>query len=140
MEIVLKSDITYAEKLHLSLIRERPGLFLGSPELSHLEHYIHGFNSAVTLLGLDNSETQKHVMLPADICSYITGKYTGEGCTAKSCFDLILEAERDEEKAFFRFFELLEEYLSVNGFEPMPPCDEWGARFEELKQLMRIDK
>ena len=136
----MKDDITYAEKLHLSLIRERPGLFIGSSNLSYLEHYIHGFNSAVTLLGLNTSETQKHVILPAGLISFIVEKYLGKGNTAKSCFDLILEAERDEEKAFVRFFELLEEYLSVNDYEPLPHGGDWGVRLQELKSIMRTDK
>ena len=135
----MKEDITYPEKLHLSLIRERPGLFFGSAKLSYLEHYIHGFNSAMSFLGLNDTGSQKHVILPAGLYSYITGKYVGEGSTPLNCFNLILEAEQDEEKAFVRFFEFVDEYLSANDFDPMPYGGDWGARLKEVKSIMRIE-
>ncbi len=114
------SDISPCERELLSHLKGRPGAYLGRVELSRFVHWSHGYDSAIQLVDL----SEQHILLPDGLQEFAALKYLGETQTAKGWFTLILEAVSDEEKAFWIFFEMLDEYLISLGYEPIPDWKE----------------
>lgn len=112
------SDISPCERELLSHLKGRPGAYLGRVELSRFVHWVHGYDCAVSAANLS-----EHNILPEGLQEFVAMKYLGETQTAKGWFTLILETEHDEEKAFWIFFEMLDEYLLSLDYEPIPVWD-----------------
>ena len=108
-------DISPCERELLSSLKKRPGMYLGKTELSRFVHWVHGYDCAVRAANLS-----EHNILPDSLQEFIAVKYLGKTQTAKGWFTLILEAEPNEEKAFWVFFKMLDEYLLSLGYEPIP--------------------
>ncbi|MBQ8176516.1 MAG: hypothetical protein IJ035_05710 [Oscillospiraceae bacterium] len=112
-------DISPCERELLSHLKGRPGAYFGKTELSRFVHWVHGYDCAVMTANLS-----EHNILPDGLQEFAAIKYLGKTQTAKGWFTLILEAEPDEEKAFWIFFEILDEYLLSLDYEPIPNWEE----------------
>lgn len=118
--ITLKpSDISPCERELLSILKKRPGMYLGRTELSRFVLWSHGYINAMQLADL----SEQHNLLPDGLQEFVAMKYLGKTQTAKGWFTLIRETEPDEEKAFWIFFEMLDEYLLSLDYEPIPVWD-----------------
>lgn len=90
----------------LEAIRKRPAMYLGRPSISLLEAYLHGYCAGMQSHGLTASEA-----LPfAAFNSWVIARLYP--CERNSLWGwLILRAcDGNEERAFDRFFEFLDEY------------------------------
>lgn len=112
------SDISSCERELLAHLKGRPGAYLGKTELSRFVHWVHGYDCAVSAANLS-----EHYILPDGLQEFAAMKYLGKTQTAKGWFTLISETEPDEEKAFWLFFEMLDEYLLSLDYEPIPVWD-----------------
>lgn len=129
----MNADITFGERKLLSCLRSKPGIFIGTAKLSYLEHFIHGYDTAMNFLGIK----QSHNILPEGFDEYIALKFLGTIWTPKNSFDLILENSFDEENAFDTFFGLLDEYLLVIKFQPIPLWDDETDSIEQIKAFIK---
>jgi hypothetical protein len=114
----MKTDdikIIYARKIYemLSLIQKRPTLFLTSKSISSLQDYLNGYliwtlgNNEIYNPGDPDFDNFKYWMLSKD------DRVSGVGFPYSRI--LLLECEGQEEKAFDRFFEYLEEYKAESA-------------------------
>ena len=117
--------------LWLQKIRERPGLFLGEPSLTALVHFWNGYAFNRMINGSDaNGENSCFVdcdessVEPEQITLYeshfmdgfeafVYNHYKSEW-TTQGWAKLILEKCITEEEAFYKFFELLDEFFAQN--------------------------
>lgn len=110
-------NVTSDERMLLSSLKNRSGMYLGTTALTNFIIWIFGYEEALKITGLYS----ERVILPDGFQEYTAMKYLGYTKTAMGWSSLILEKEPDEKKAFFVFFELLDEYLVSLGYEPIPP-------------------
>jgi len=88
-------------------IKFKPGLYLGKPTLIGLNHFIHGYSTKEYEIGEDNSS----FIDINDFQKYVENLY-GIEATAKGSFMLIQEDSKNDKEAFYKYFEILEDYLS----------------------------
>ncbi len=85
-------------------IRQRPGLYFGfSPPLTALHFFIQGWEWS----------TGQRDALPADFCGWVA--YRTGASRSHGWLGMLLSVSKDEEQAFQRFFDLLEEYGKRRG-------------------------
>ena len=123
-------DITEYERMHLAAIKKRPGLYLGKTSLTNFVNYSGGYAVA---MGITNNRSE-HRILPDGLNDYAAMKYLGHTETSYGWFSLILQREPDEEKAFYIFFEMLDEYLVSLGFEPIPEWEDIKDKYNDYFQ------
>lgn len=107
-------DITPAERELLSRVLKRPGMFLGKKELRRFELWAYGYNEALRETGL----VGERVWLPFDELNKCASAKYGDDRTL-NCAGMILERVPDDGRAFDAFFEMLNEVLVSNGFQPI---------------------
>lgn len=91
-------------------IRKKPAIYLGKPSLQRLRHFISGY-----YLCLDRHGLLDEYKYFQGFQNFVQDKYK---ITLTQHWTNILEFyDGDGEKAFERFFELLEEYLIVNNLK-----------------------
>ncbi|MBQ7046546.1 MAG: hypothetical protein IJN85_02235 [Oscillospiraceae bacterium] len=113
-------DVTLGERKLLSSIKRRPPMYLGKTSLTNFSHMAGGYSYAMQVVG----QTEQHNILPDGLNDYVAMKYLGHTKTAYDCYSLILQREPDEEKAFYIFFDILDEFLIEHGFKPIPVWDD----------------
>ena len=113
-------DITPEERYLLSRLKRKPGMFLGNTSLTKFSCMAYGYSYAMQITG----QVKQHNLLPDGLNDYAAMKYLDKLETPHSCYSLILKQEPDEEKAFYIFFDLLDEYLIHIGFNPLPIYDD----------------
>lgn len=123
-------DITKDERMFLSGLKRRPGLYIGKTTLTGFVGFVHGYKAALMMAKLYS----ELVILPDGLNDYAAMKYLGHTETSKGWFTLILENEPDEEKAFDVFWKLLDEYLISLGYEPIPDCDSIMEEWENWQR------
>ena len=109
-------NITSDERMLLSSLKSRPGMYLGTTTLTNFITWLFGYEEALKMTGL-YSERE---ILSDGFQDYTAMKYLGYTKTAMGWSSLILEKEPDEKRAFDLFWELLDEYLVSHGYEPIP--------------------
>jgi hypothetical protein len=93
----------------LQKIRERPGFYLGSKNLSHLHHFMCGFAYGI----LENKTTERK---PVSYNPYSLQGFNGfvhryyNESTTKSERTLIIDHTNSEEEAFDKYYELLDDF------------------------------
>lgn len=123
-------DITKDERMFLSGLKRRPGMYLGKTTLTGLAGFVHGYKAAMMM----TKPYSERVILPDGLNGYAAMKYIGHTRTVLNCFSLILEKEPDEKRAFYVFWNLLDEYLVTLGYEPIP---DWDIIREEWENWQR---
>lgn len=106
-------DITGKERDFLSRLRSRPGMYLAVNSFQRLISFLNGYRGALNTLGLDDD----HCILPWRFHDFVQTKYGIHDSRGYS--SIIPMHEPDDEKALWLFFDLLDEYLTMNGFEPI---------------------
>ena len=122
-------DITRDERMFLSSLKRRPGMYLGKTTLTGFAGFVHGYKAALMMTKLYS----ERVILPDGLNDYAAMKYLGHTRTVLDCFSLILEKEPGEKKAFYVFWDLLDEYLISLGYEPIPLFDDIKDEWEKLR-------
>ncbi len=87
----------------LKEIRARPGMYIGTPALTKLASFLRGFDYAVWKLAQGEADP-----LLGDFRDWVHKRYSS---TSKSWEDMILSDSAGETEAFYRFWELLDEFL-----------------------------
>ena len=105
-------DIAPLERKILSCIKNRPGLYFGSCDLNALGHFIAAYEMAATAF-----DRTSHNMTPSGINEFAAAYYCDS--SSRNCFSMITYHEPDKETAFYKFFELLDEYLIRLGYDPL---------------------
>ena len=123
-------DITEFERMFLASIKRRPGMYLGKTSLTNFANFSDGYAVA---MGITNNRSE-HMILPGGLNDYAAMKYLGHTKTAYGWFSLILKKEPDEEKAFYIFFEMLDEYLVSLGYEPIPDWEDIKDKYNNYFQ------
>lgn len=126
-------NITKDERILLSSLKRRPGMYLGTTTLTKFINWIFGYDEALNITGLYS----ERVILPDGFQDYTAMKYLGYTETAMGWFSLILKKEPNEKKALEIFWELLDEYLVSFGYEPIPPFEDIE---DELKKQRNYKK
>lgn len=113
-------DISPRERILLSAIRRRPGMYVGEYSLSRLRNFFDGYRSALQEHHLD----QCCCIIPGGIAfhDFVTKKY-GLYPDSIGYDHAILNNIPDGKEAIETFFELLDAFLEENGFEKIdtPP-------------------
>jgi len=91
----------------LKNIKDIPGLYIGCISLVALNYFILGYSVKEYQI---EGENQKLIVNLREFESFIRKTYQLEG-GAKGYATLISEISKNDEEAFHKFFELLEEYL-----------------------------
>ena len=106
-------DITPKERDFLRSIRSRPGMYTGHRgTISDFELFVNG--RSMTLLEYGLSEVR---IIPTDFTEYLAEKY--DISASVNWASIIRSISTDEYTAFDKFWELLNEYLELNGYEPI---------------------
>ena len=107
-------DITPKEREHLSRLRSRPGMFFGHrATITDLELYYFGMRSILIYHNLNS----KICIIPDGFLEYLADKYDE---SANINWPGILRShESDEYTAFEKFWEHLNDYLAIYGYEPI---------------------
>lgn len=100
-------EISEKERSLLSKIRRRPPMFVGEYSLSKLRNFFDGYNYA-----LDN----QHCIIPKEFNEFVLKKYKIHPDNM-SYVTAILQNMPDGKEAIEVFFNLLDEFLEVNGFK-----------------------
>jgi len=87
-------------------IRKRPGMFISEASVIRLYDFINGYNSALITHELDEEDLFDHSLSFHDWVALRTHFYESTSGWANMLNDYC----KDEEKAFYMFFEMLEEY------------------------------
>lgn len=106
-------DISAEEREFLKYIKIRPQMYFGEFSIQKAFSFFTGYRCALYNLKLADS----HCILPQEFHAYVAMKY-GESPSKGWC-GIILEQEPEENKALWLFFDLLDEFLVHNGFEPI---------------------
>lgn len=110
-------DITHDERIFLSNLRTRPGLYLGNDViLTAFSHLIGGME----LMPHIHGEYRKYCIIPDGFNEFVAMHYLGHAETARNWTSLIQIHEINDHTAFEKFWELLDEYLISLGYEPIP--------------------
>lgn len=117
-------DLLKGERAFLSAIKNRPGMFLKETSLRNFELYSQGYETAMRL-----AAHNEHRFSPEGFIEYSAEKYKDRIQGSYNVFGFISLIEPDDKKAFYLYFELLDEYLVSLGYEPIP---EWvsGAKID----------
>ena len=106
-------DISGEERDFLRWLRVRPGMYLMANSFQRLSSFLDGYRAALITLGLNHD----HCILPRSFHDFVQTKY---GIHDSRGYSFIIPMhEPDDEKALWLFFDLLDEYLTTNGFEPI---------------------
>ncbi len=105
-------DIAPLERKILSCIKKRPGMYFGSCDLMALGHFMAAYETAAAAFDKSN-----HDMTPPGIDEFTASYYRDS--SSRNCFSMITYHEPDKETAFYKFFELLDDYLVRLGYEPL---------------------
>lgn len=106
-------DISGQERDFLRKLRARPGMYLGTNSFQRLISFLGGYRAALQTLGLE----ENHCVLPWRFHNFVQEKY---GIHDSRGYSSVISAqETDDGKALWLFFDLLDEYLTANGFEPI---------------------
>jgi hypothetical protein len=97
----------------LEQIRRKPGLYLGSPSISNLYMFLHGYQFAHRQLGVSSSAQEQQFQ---KFQPWLQQKFGIK--TSQSWSQLILFHARDEQDAFERFFELFQEFTQSQSEQP----------------------
>lgn len=103
-------DITQEERDFLLHFRARPGMYIGNNSINSAYTFLLGYKMA-----LFNTKQTNKLIIPNEFTEYTALKY-GKPSPMGWC-RIILEQVNDEEKALWLFFDLLDEFLLVNGFQ-----------------------
>lgn len=87
-------------------IKEKPGLYIGKPSLTLLNAFMNGYMIGQYEINGDDEILDDHGLL-----EYVE-RYYSVSRTAKGVCCLVCENSESEEEAFYKFFELLKEFLS----------------------------
>jgi hypothetical protein len=94
----------------LQRIKERPGMYLGSPSITRLRSFLDGYGMARAELCLPDSEEEQEL---EGFLEWIQERYK---ITSNHGWDrIILFFSADEKDAFDKFFNLVEEFLAEQG-------------------------
>lgn len=86
-------------------IRKRPGMYLGVESITRLDAFLGGYVYA----NFENGKIKRDDWIHG-FQTFVDARYKNK-LTIGWC-DVILRREKDEAKAFRRFFQLLDEYLA----------------------------
>lgn len=114
------TNISKTERMLLSRIRKRPGMYIGTLSLEFLLHFLHGYECAVGV----HSDATAHHILPDNFNDFVAKRLFGHSDTVLNYCSLIYKTENNEEKALSLFFNLIDECLISQGFEPISDCEE----------------
>lgn len=106
-------DISGEERDFMGWLRARPGMYLAKNSFQRLVSFLDGYRAALYTLGLDDD----HCILPWMFHDFVQVKYGIHDSRGYS--SIIPMQEPDDEKALWLFFDLLDECLTTNGFEPV---------------------
>lgn len=106
-------DISGEEREFLKWLRARPGMYLATNSFQRLVSFLNGYRAALNTLGLGDD----HCILPWGFHDFVQTKY---GIHDSRGYSFVISMhEPDDGKALWLFFDLLDEYLTTNGFEPI---------------------
>jgi hypothetical protein len=90
----------------IDAIRQRPAMYLGSKSLTAFYHFLGGYQLACSLHSIDD---RLGLHIPRDFHDWVAYRTHFRESTSGWC-NMIVATTESEEKAFDRFFELLEEH------------------------------
>ena len=107
-------DISLDVRELLKKVKARPAVFLGNENISKFAAFIDGMNMYRLFFDKDS----ERVFIPDGFNEYVAERY-GICQTPLNSFGLVQKDEPDESAALFKWFDLLDEYLTSLGYEPL---------------------
>jgi hypothetical protein len=99
----------------LSQIKQKPGLYIGRASINDLYMFLNGVNFARRQLGCPPSEEEREFR---EFQPWLQKRFTIK--SSQSWSRIILFFSCDEQEAFYRFFDLLSEFVSSHqSLEPL---------------------
>jgi len=95
----------------LDVFRQRPGMYLGAPELVRLYSFLAGYELALAQQGLAFRASSPNF---GSFRDWIAVRLRDDGSTA-GWYDMIRTHSASEREALVRFYELLEEFKACGG-------------------------
>ena len=124
----ISQDLTDIQRSTLTAMRCRPGMYLGTKSLQRLEGFHSGWHCALRSAGTPEAASW---LFPPAFSDFAAVRFTGKAESPKNCFRFAAEQEQDDEKAFDLLFALFDEYLTAQGYAPIPvrpEADEYEYR------------
>ena len=102
-------------------VRNNPVEYIGKPDLERLWVFFQGMRGYFMI-----AEEDSFWILP-DFRDFLVNKYSDPGGSF-GYIQIIQKNCRNEKEAFYRFYELLEEFLALKGedYQPFVPCNMKG--------------
>jgi len=107
-------DISQKERALLAMIQKRPPMFIGEYSLSKLQTFFAGYNGALRNYAMDHTTYR---IIPKGFDEFVAEKYKLSPCMGYT--RIILQHMTDGKEAIEVFFQLLDEFLEKNGFDPI---------------------
>ena len=134
-------DISPIAREFYSACRSTYLMYIPRPDLEMLRIFTNGWRWGMADY-FDESvlyPREAPVMLPDGFDEFVQAHYQQR--STNLCFHVIRRMEEDEKTAFYKFFELLDEYLVSLGYEPLPDPDTVGnsPREDGIWQIRKQD-
>ena len=112
------NDISPEMREFYKWLRGRPGMWIGKNEINNLNVFMNGMRCCADIFLKGN---EAPVLIPEGFDEYVENYY-GERMDFNS-FSFVEYFEKDSKNAIDKWFELLDEYLVLLGYEPIPKVE-----------------
>ncbi|WP_294489910.1 hypothetical protein [uncultured Ruminococcus sp.] len=119
-------DISSVTRYFYRKLKLHPTAFLGSESITFLRTFMDGMVMSDSLFS-----GNRHVIIPDGFTEFVEWFYGDK--TERDTFALVLKNEGDEKAAFYKWFDLLDDFLKGLDREPI-------GTIEQLKKLEEYSK
>ena len=120
------NDLPYAVRNFYRKLKLHPTAFLGSESITFLRTFMDGMVMSESLLN-----GRRNVIIPDGFTEFVEWFYGDK--MERDTFALVLKNEGDEKAAFYKWFDLLDDFLKGLDREPI-------GTIEQLKKLEEYSK
>ena len=128
-----EKDISREERQLMTMLRSRPGIYVGSDSLYAVHLFIKGYELAARRRDLHDVR-----MIPDGFQEFVEEYYFLRHPCSMSWAAIILQQQPDDAAALRLFWELLDAYLEQIGCEPVPVLPGEALKSDELDGIFPV--